>query len=356
MTSSYEPSASDPDFAGQPEEGDLRHPSDPLICRHLAGSLVDRESMAEEPNFIHEGYDGWLFLTAGSNNVISQFTRSRAMRKRIAAWARLLVAREKKCRQAGIRYLHVIVPEKLTVYDHKLAGLAVSIRLSPALRLRRRLFWRPRVRRACIDLVGPFRARRDEADLFHKTDSHWSFNGCQLAYEAICAHFGVHPPVDFGKRPYQDFERIGDLGTKLDPPRSEPSRNHQIQRDAQRIHASPIVLAREAAGQAVTLHVGSHVVYRNDAPEADPRRVVLFGDSYAHFAPIMLTIMLAETFREVHFIWSASVDWAYIDRVNPDLVITQMAERFMQNVPDDRFDLEAYAEERFGAELQTAPA
>lgn len=312
--------------------------------------------MAEEPNFIHEGRDGWLFLTSGSNNVVGQFTRSRAMRMRIASWARLLVAREKKCRDAGIRFLHVVVPEKLTIYDHKLDGLAVAIRLSPALRLRRRLIWHPRARSACIDLVNPFRVRRDEVDLFYRTDSHWNFEGCQLGYEAICAHCGVRPRIDFGKRPSRDIERVGDLGMKLDPPRSEPSRTHQIQRDARRIHASPIVLAREAAGQAVTLHVGSHVVYRNDTPEADPRRVVLFGDSYAHFAPILLTIMLAETFREVHFIWSSSVDWDYIARTKPDLVITQMAERFMQNVPDDRFDLEAYAEERFGDELQTASA
>ncbi len=312
--------------------------------------------MPETPNHIHEGVEGWLFLTAGSNNVVSQFARSRAMRNRIRDWARLVVARKARCRQAGIAYLHVVVPEKLTIYDHKLDGLAVSTRLSPALRLRRRLIWHPPARSACLDLIRPFRAWRDEADLFHRTDSHWSFAGCLLAYQTICTQCGARPRADLGERPYRDVVRIGDLGEKLDPPRSEPSREYRLQQDAVRVHASPVVLARETAGLAVTLHVGAHVVYRNETRDADPRRLVLFGDSYAHFAPILLTIMLAETFREVHFIWSVSVDWGYIGRVKPDLVITQMAERLMQNVPDDRFDLEAFAEERFGEELRAASA
>ena len=79
---------------------------------------------------------------------------------------------------------------------------------------------------------------------------------------------------------------------------------------------------------------------------------MLFGDSYAHFTPIMLTIMLAETFREVHFVWSASIDWGYVERARPDLVIVEIAERFMLRVPDDTFDLEAHAAERFGDELR----
>lgn len=98
------------------------------------------------------------------------------------------------------------------------------------------------------------------------------------------------------------------------------------------------------------------MIYRNDAAGTDPRRVVLFGDSYAHFAPIMLTALIAETFAEVHFVWSSSLDWGYVERVRPDLVIGQVAERFMFELPDDRFDLKAYAAERFGTELAEAEA
>ncbi len=302
---------------------------------------------------VHVGRDGWLFLTAGSNNVVGQFSRSRLMARRVRGWKRLVIARVRGCERLGSRYLHVIVPEKLTVYDHKLDGLAVKVRLSPALRLRRALFWHRRARRACLDLVGAFRAVRDARDLYYRTDSHWSFEGCETAYRLICDACGA-APKDLHNAPHAWLERAGDLGAKLIPPQSEPWPIRQVQRDAVRVHASPIVALRERTGRADTLHVGSHVIYRNDAPGTDPRKVVLFGDSYAHFAPIMLTALIAETFAEVHFIWSSSLDWGYLERVRPDLVIGQVAERFMFQMPDDRFDLDAYAAERFGPELAEA--
>ncbi|KQT47784.1 hypothetical protein ASG52_10995 [Methylobacterium sp. Leaf456] len=307
----------------------------------------------EGAEHVHVGRDGWLFLTAGSNNVVGQFSRSRLMARRVRGWKRLVIARVRGCARLGCPYLHVIVPEKLTVYDHRLDGLKVRVRLSPALRLRRALFWHRRARRACLDLVGAFRAERDAHDLYYRTDSHWSFEGCETAYRLICAACGA-APKDLRTEPHEWLERAGDLGGKFTPPRTEPWPIRRIQRDAVRVHASPIVHLRERLGRADTLHVGSHVIYRNASPGTDPRKVVLFGDSYAHFAPIMLTALIAETFAEVHFIWSSSLDWHYLERVRPDLVIGQVAERFMFQLPDDRFDLEAYAAERFGLELQAA--
>jgi len=52
-----------------------------------------------------------------------------------------------------------------------------------------------------------------------------------------------------------------------------------------------------------------------------------------------LTGMLAETAREVEFIWSSNLDWAYIKRARPDVVIYELAERFMTIVPNDRLSL-----------------
>lgn len=301
--------------------------------------------------FVHEGRDGWLFLTAGSNNVIGQFSETQAMKQRLMDWKALLISRSRRCESLGTSYLHLTVPEKLTVYDHLLRDLEIDQRLSPALRLRQSLIWHPLVRRACLDLVTAFRKRSDSEDLYFRTDSHWSFAGRLVAYQALCEALGAVPREDFPQRPFDEQQFQGDLGGQLDPPQSELARFYALQRDSVRHYASPIVEAREAAGAINTLHVGAHVIYRNASPDADPRRLVLFGDSYSHFAPSMLMIMLAETFREVHFIWSTSIDWAYVERTLPDILVTQIAERFMFQVPDDTFDLDAYVAERFGAEL-----
>ncbi|MEN3211648.1 hypothetical protein PUR23_16695 [Methylorubrum populi] len=320
---------------------------------------------------IHIGKDGWLFLVAGSNNVIAQFNESGFMAHQSELWRRLIAARATRAHGLDIAYRHVVVPEKLSIYDDFLDGIAVDPRLSPARRLIRglpRRRWLSRLkgrlrdwpvtrilRRTCIDLVAPMRAARGGEDLFYRTDSHWTFAGCHLAYREICRALGAAPCPDLAERGARETEISGDLGSRFDPPRSERTRIHDLQRDAVRRYASPVVAAREAAGRADTLHVGSHVIYRNAAPR-DPRRLVLFGDSYAHFAPLMLTIMLAETFAEVHFVWSTAIDWSYVERVRPDILLTEIAERFMFRVPDDDFDLEAYAAERFGEEAVASGA
>ncbi len=69
--------------------------------------------------------------------------------------------------------------------------------------------------------------------------------------------------------------------------------------------------------------------------------MVLFGDSCAHFAPFMLTGLLAESFREVHFVWSSSLDWHYIEAVKPDILLYELAERFIARVPTDDYDVAA---------------
>ncbi|MDP4024480.1 hypothetical protein Q8W71_17785 [Methylobacterium sp. NEAU 140] len=313
---------------------------------------------------IHVGHDGWLFLISGSNNVVDQFNKSDYMTFQVESWRKIILRRRHRLARMGIVYRHVVVPEKLTIYEDRLDGISIEVALSPARRLPRMFPRRPRrwhhvggpldalrLRRTCVDLIEPMRAQRAGADLYFRTDSHWNLAGCLIGYRAVCRAFGARPRDDFDRRPSLIVEHAGDLGSALDPPRTETARVHALQRDAARSYASPIVLTRERAGLSHTLHVGAHVIYAN-AQASDPRVLVLFGDSYAHFAPSALTIMLAETFREVHFIWSTSVDWAYVERVKPDLVLTEIAERFMFRTPDDRFDLERYAAERFGDEIR----
>ncbi len=300
---------------------------------------------------VHVGRDGWLFLVGGTNRVLAQYRAGWAAWWTTWRWARRIRKRERRAARLRIRYLHLVVPEKLTIYDDRLGGLALDPALSPASRLGARL---AREGAAWIDLVGPFRAGREVTDLYKRTDTHWTWAGCRLAAETVARACGTHPGTRLAGRPFVTVERVGDLGGKLVPPHAETMRDTFIARDASRSHANALVVRHEAAGTAERLHVGAHVVYRNAAPGADPRRLLLFGDSCAHFAPIGLTIALAEIFREVHFVWSASLDWSFVARVAPDILLAEMAERFLARVPDDRYDVEAGAARRLAA-LDPAP-
>lgn len=301
--------------------------------------------MADEahPADVQEGRDGRLYLVGGSNRVREQYRADLAAWWRLRLWRRLVIGRAARAARLGARLVHVVVPEKLTVYADLSPELGVDWRLSPARRLAALL--RGRTDLAVVDLVQPMRAARDGPDLYFRTDTHWSPAGCALAYAAVCAGLGIAPRADLAGRSYVEAERAWDLGGKLDPPRLERMRSYTYLQDAERASTGRLLAAYEAMGRAGELHVGASAVFRN-ASASSRLRVVLFGDSCAHFAPFMLTGMLAETVAELHFVWSSSLDWGYVERVRPDVLLFQMAERFMRRLPKDRFDLEAFGERR----------
>lgn len=301
---------------------------------------------------VHVGREGWLFLIGGTNRVIEQYRSTWTWWRRLRGWARRIEARDVRARKLGIRYLHVVVPEKLSIYDDRTEGLRYDPQKSPARRLARRLAGSP----AFVDLVGPMRAARDgPVPLYFLTDTHWNHEGCFLAYRILMRVCGAVVPPDLAERPRFDSERVRDLGEKVPARPSERTSHALIARDAVRRHANTLVESYEAAHRIVHLHRGALVVFRNENPAADPRTLVLFGDSYAHFAPIMLTGLLAESFREVHFVWSASLDWKYVETVRPDLLVTEIAERFMVRIPDDRYDVASHSAAADPAYLDALP-
>lgn len=130
---------------------------------------------------------------------------------------------------------------------------------------------------------------------------------------------------------------------------------HGFERRARRVEANALVRYREETEpeRIGGVFVGSRVVLRNEGA-ADPRRLLIFGDSYSYEAAPRLTTMLAETFGEVHAIWSADIDWAYVRAVKPDIVLFEIAERFLRRVPTDRFRVDAFAARR--VRLASRPA
>ncbi|HEV2545011.1 MAG TPA: hypothetical protein VGU70_19850 [Methylobacterium sp.] len=297
---------------------------------------------------VYEGRDGWLFLIRGNNRVLEQYGRPGVSRVALWRWRRIIETRVRRCAGLGASYLHALAPEKLTVYPEWAEGLAFDPARAPALRLARWLTASPGAR-AWVDLTGAFRAARDGPPLYLRTDTHWTHQGCVLAYRTILSRMGVAARDDFEAR----LERTalpfsGDLGRKFAPHRTELAEGSAFTSAARRVHANDLLREMEALGRGGDAHLGTHAVFRNDDPAADPRRLVIFGDSYAqhtaHSPIATLTALFADTFREVHFLWSTGIDWTYLETVRPDFVLGEMAERFVIDVPPANIRIERLAE------------
>ncbi len=288
------------------------------------------------PPLVHEGQDGSLFLLGGSNFVASLYARDDGplSDRRLEAWRALVEARVAKSESLGIPCIFAIVPEKLTIYGDRQASAGVDPSLSPALRLRDSLAGSPAA--ACyVDLVGPMLAERDRTDLYWRTDTHWTSEGCHLAYLEVCARLGLQPEPDLLARPQRRFSARLDLGAQARPQHWEEVRIHDFLHKASRVRVNRITGFLEDPAYEEQIHVGARACFENPGARND-QRLLMFGDSFAGAGSDKLTAMLAETVRSLEFVWSSEIDWRYVARSKPDALVIEIAERFLCILPRDR--------------------
>jgi alginate O-acetyltransferase complex protein AlgJ len=291
--------------------------------------------------WVYEGQDGWLFLIGGSNSIGALYDRNAPLLDdaKLQQWLKLIEGRAHRLERMGIEYIHISIPEKLTLYDNKFRDPPiVNWRLSPAMRLGE-MMQRSPYAHVWLDLIAPFRAARDDVQLYYKTDTHWTPEGCFLAYKLLCEKLGIRPQLDLLTRPRRDVESVLDLGLKMEPPLLEPLRLYDFTKDSQKTYRNVIAQYLETVTANALVHIGAHIRYKNSSPSAANKKIIVFGDSYASLRPDGLTAMLAETTRDVEFIWSSNLDWAYIKRTRPDIVVYDLVERFMTIVANDKLNL-----------------
>lgn len=301
-------------------------------------------------NEVHEGLDGWLFLTGGSNQVIRLFTDPAFLSDaHVREWAKLLQGRATRLSTAGIKYLHLLVPDKISVLA-SLFGLELEhFAIHPLCRLND-LSETYGLAGHLLDPTTALATQPGRFPTFYKTDSHWTVWGAYLAYSQVCRALGLSP-TGFDDRSFARVCTTFDLGGKLTPPRTEQLIFTPMPNTVRRIQANAIVAMRDAAehsGKPAPMHHGAHAVFTNSKP-VTLDRLVIFGDSFADYRPSTLTALFAETFAETHFVWSTSLDYDYIDQVKPDVVLTEIAERFMTEIPADDYDVQIAVNVRLDA-------
>jgi len=79
---------------------------------------------------------------------------------------------------------------------------------------------------------------------------------------------------------------------------------------------------------------GTVRVYRNLKAPFD-KKIICFVNSFfwQFFNSYGLSWWLSRLFREYHFVWSPEIDFDYIERNTPEIVLGLAIERFMHKVP-----------------------
>jgi hypothetical protein len=207
-----------------------------------------------------------------------------------------------------------------------------------------------------VDILPHLLKTKSEHLVYWKTDTHWTYQGAYDAYEVICLALNTSPRVGLKNRASSMAEIALDLGAKLTPPITEKCHFHHVLMNSKLTYKNEIVrfldlLDPRFGGE---MHVGASVRFENTSPNRDRRKILLFGDSFSEYRPHMFSGLLAETFETVQFVWSAEIDYGLVERCRPDIVVTEMTERFIGRVPRDDLDLSRLAYQRIAEFLNAS--
>jgi hypothetical protein len=301
---------------------------------------------------VHRSGDGTLYLTGGSNDVLGLFGAGGFDGAvDCAAWSDRLAAREALFARRGLPWRMLLAPEKLSVLGLATASALLGEPAVPPAEHIRLALPHP----ALLDPTAYLRAQHASGyRVYPATDSHWTSLGALCAFQWAMAAFGLQPdyaayrdtaPVPLHYRGDLWEPGHADLPPELFERRSAPAW-------LERRWANELVAFKEARSldNEARLHTGSAAHWHN--PKAQfAQRLMLFGSSFSdHRAECsLLTFVAALFFRDVHFVWSTSLDIGLIDRTAPDLVLIEMPERFLPLCPEDDLELDSYAAARIAA-------
>ena len=137
--------------------------------------------------FVIKGKDGWFFYT-GESVIEDYFGQRKNNLVALEKHASLLEDRRDWLAGLGIKYLVVPVPNKITVYD---ANLPFRVRQNRGISFYEQFISFLKDEKGftnVIDLYSFFQEKKQDQQVYFKTDTHWTNEGAYLAFNQIIEH------------------------------------------------------------------------------------------------------------------------------------------------------------------------
>jgi hypothetical protein len=250
-------------------------------------------------------------------------------------WRSQIEYRVAWCDLHAIRYYMMVVPEKHVVYEDRLpVGRTIS-QDRPVRRIHASL--PPPVQSRLIYPATSLRQARRVEKIYYNTDVHWTSYGAYIGYRAllrgIAADFPMTPLPEGALIRTKRAEFCGDIGVRIDP---EP------------VEERIMLSIDEAPNWRVTFDnrafaEGQVQVFEND--DKSLPRAVIFRDSNMN---AVLPFLLRHLSRAVVVAGHRYFLHDLVQAEKPDLVITEIAERYLATPLPDQSHARIY----WGADLQ----
>lgn len=284
------------------------------------GAEVDDPSLSN----LRIGQDGWLYSWSKGLSA-RQDGSSTYHPAQIAAILENLDSRAARVRAVGAQYVFFVSPDKTTIYPEHLPEDVIFSGESHLSQLRPHLS----DRNYCFDLFAPLASEKTRQRVYFKTDSHWNYQAGRIAADKLLNHLGQHPlnSADFVET---TATQIMDLGRYVDP--VEPETFVKYTEPAEK----PFRLLY-TNGKFSKARVQ---VFEGSNPNLPT--CLMFRDSYSSF----FINYLINRFSRITLVATRDFYDDILESERPDIVITQIAERYLGTVRKDH--LSPSCEETFG--------
>jgi hypothetical protein len=272
------------------------------------------------------GKDDWFFF--GDEAAVAQYRGlARLEREELLRWERVLEERRRWLAERGISYLLVLVPNKHRMYAQYMPdSLARRSERSQLDDLVDYLSAESSV--PFLDLREALEDAARRGRVYHKTDTHWNDLGAYAAYRAIVRKLAEQVPAFEGHEPVavRALERTTPgLGLARIVGLSEayPERSFDL------LVAEPRAEAPRKQRAAREDRARRQLPFALGTGDERLPKAVMFRDSFAN----ALVPYLSESFSRIVYVWDRNVNPQVVEVERPDVVIQEIAERFLGIAP-----------------------
>lgn len=279
------------------------------------------------------GGESEAYLVGGTNGVLAQFLLSdddSAVSNVANKWREAVCFRRKRLESLHIKFIQVVIPEKLSTYPIKFP-YQVEVPSPPLRAVEHAFADNEQCESVYFSALRFIRESMIPDTVFGKFDTHLTTRAAHGIFTGIIGRLGHASPFALDVSDSISIE--GDLserffGIALSETLEYPSLQY-IENISGTLRCVQSQIPPEG-------HLGTRIVWsRNDAPIN--QCVIAFANSFFERggSARSLSWWFARAFKEFHFIWSPDIDFDYVARFNPDVVICQTIERFLMRTPQD---------------------
>ncbi len=270
------------------------------------------------------GKDGWLFTTQFQRiehySGQIQFTP-----EQLHDWKVLLEKRRNWLARRGIAYVFVVTPDKQTIYPEELPSWVKKVR--PETMLDQFFaYMRTNSTVPVLDVRDVVSAAKTIGPVYLKTDTHWNLLGGFVSYQELVRTLARQvPALKLEPLPITEFT----LTNRLQPGGDLTRILGTSMVESNAYFFTPDPELPKFTTKSPTIEHYKDPGFINN-PQAKGR-LILFHDSFAG----SWTPFLGYHFNQITTRWQYDLDPAAVERDKPDIVVTEMLERFF-NIEDPK--------------------